>query len=289
MQRVTVNDIQRMADRGEPIPVLTAYDAPTGRALDEAGIPMILVGDSLGNTVLGFESTIPVTLEMMIHHTAAVVRATKQALVIGDLPFLSYQVSPEQALESAGRLVQESGCQAVKLEGGRRSRAAIEKIVEAGIPVAGHIGMTPQSENALGGHRVQGKSVESAIAVTRDALAVQNAGAFCVFLELVPIELAATITERLRIPTIGIGAGPQTDGQVLVLVDLLGWDPTFQPRHSKPYADLHATALDAARRFADDVRSRSFPTEDNGTHLRPETIEELHEREQLIRRIEVDV
>ncbi|MFN2484282.1 MAG: 3-methyl-2-oxobutanoate hydroxymethyltransferase [Candidatus Limnocylindria bacterium] len=289
VQRVTVNDVQRMADRGEPIPVLTAYDAPTARALDDAGIPMILVGDSLGNTVLGFESTIPVTLEMMIHHTAAVVRGTQRALVIGDLPFLSYQVSPEQALESAGRLMQEAGCQAVKLEGGRRSREAIEKIVEAGIPVAGHIGMTPQSVNAIGGHRVQGKSVESAIGVTRDALAVQNAGAFCVFLELVAIELSQTITERLRIPTIGIGAGPATDGQVLVLADLLGWNPDFQPRHSTRYADLHATALDAARRFAEDVRSRSFPTDDNGTHLRPETIDELHAREQLIRRIEVDV
>jgi 3-methyl-2-oxobutanoate hydroxymethyltransferase len=289
VQRVTVNDIQRMADHGEPIPVLTAYDAPTALALDEAGIPVILVGDSLGNTVLGFESTIPVTLEMMIHHTAAVVRGAQHALVIGDLPFLSYQVSPEQALESAGRLMQEAGCQAVKLEGGRRSREAIEKIVEAGIPVAGHIGMTPQSVNAIGGHRVQGKSVESAIGVMRDALAVQNAGAFCVFLELVPIELSKAITERLRIPTIGIGAGPATDGQVLVLADLLGWNPDFQPRHSTRYADLHATALDAARRFADDVRSRSFPTDDNGTHLRPETIEELREREQLIRRIEVDV
>ncbi len=288
MKRVTVTDVQRMADHGEPIPVLTAFDAPTGRALDEAGIPVILVGDSLGNTVLGFESTIPVTLDMMIHHTAAVVRATEHALVIGDLPFLSYQVSPEQALESAGRLMQEAGCQAVKLEGGRRSREAIEKIVEAGIPVAGHIGLTPQSVNVLG-HRVQGKTVESAIGVTRDALAVQNAGAFCVFLELVPIELSATITERLRIPTIGIGAGPATDGQVLVLADLLGWNPDFQPRHSRRYADLHAITLEAARRYADDVRGRAFPTEDNGTHLRADTIDELRAREELIRRIEVDV
>lgn len=289
MHRVTVTDVQRMADEGEPIPVLTAYDAPTGRALDEAGIPVILVGDSLGNTALGFESTIPVTLEMMIHHTAAVVRGTKNALVIGDLPFLSYQLSPEQALESAGRLMRESGCQAVKLEGGRRSREAIEKIVEAGIPVAGHIGMTPQSVNALGGHRVQGKSVESAISVTRDALAVQNAGAFCVFLELVPSELSQTITERLRIPTIGIGAGPATDGQVLVLADLLGWNPDFQPRHSRPYADLHGVTLDAARRFAAEVKEGSFPTDQNTSHLKPETIEELRVREELIRRIEVDV
>ncbi len=287
--RITVSDVQRMADSGEPIPVLTAYDAPTARALDEAGIPVILVGDSLGNTVLGFESTIPVTLEMMVHHTAAVVRATSRSLVIGDMPFMSYQVTPEQALESAGRLVRESGCQAVKLEGGRRSRAAIEKIVEAGIPVAGHIGMTPQSVNAIGGHRVQGKTVEAAIGLMRDALAVQNGGAFVVFLELVPDELAATITDRLAIPTIGIGAGRRTDGQVLVLADLLGWNPDFQPRHSRRYADLHGTTLDAARRFAEDVRSGSFPAEENLSHLKPETVDELRARQELIRRIEVDV
>ena len=289
MERLTVNDVQRMADRGERIPVLTAYDTPTARALDEAGVPVILVGDSLGNTVLGFESTIPVTLEAMIHHTAAVVRGARRALVIGDMPFMSYQVSPEQALESAGRLVRESGCQAVKLEGGRRSRAAIEKIVDAGIPVAGHIGMTPQSVNAIGGHRVQGKSVEAAIGLTRDALAVQNGGAFAVFLELVPEELAQTITKRLAIPTIGIGAGRHTDGQVLVLADVLGWNPDFQPRHSRRYADLHAITLDAARRFVADVRAGDFPDETNLTHLKPDTIAELRARQELIRRIEVDV
>lgn len=289
MQRVTVTEIQRMADRGERIVVLTAFDAPTGRALEEAGIPIILVGDSVGNTMLGFETTIPVTLEAMIHHTAAVVRGTQRALVIGDMPFLSYQVSPEQALESAGRLMQEAGCHAVKLEGGRRSREAIEKIVEAGIPVAAHIGMTPQSVNAIGGHRVQGKNVESAIGLMRDALAVQNAGAFCVFLELVPTELSETISERLRIPTIGIGAGPGTDGQVLVLADLLGWNPDFQPRHARRYANLYGATLEAARRFAEDVRGGDFPAEENATHLTAETIEELRVREQLIRRIEVDV
>ena len=289
MKRIGVIEIQRMADRGEAIPVLTAYDAPTARALDEAGVPMILVGDSVGDTMLGFDSTIPVTLEMMIHHTAAVVRGTRRALVIGDMPFMTYQVSPEQALESAGRLMREAGCQAVKLEGGRRSRAAIEKIVDAGIPVAGHIGMTPQSVNALGGHRVQGKTVEAAVSVMRDALAVQNAGAFAIFLELVPSELSRTITERLKVPTIGIGAGAATSGQVLVLADLLGWNPDFQPRHSRRYADLYGATLDAARRFAADVAAGRFPGDENATHLKPETIEELRARQELIRRIEVDV
>lgn len=287
--RISVTDVQRMADRGERIPVLTAYDGPTARAIEEAGVPVILVGDSLGNTVLGFESTIPVTLEMMIHHTAAVVRSTSRALVIGDLPFMSYQVSPEQAVESAGRLMQESGCQAVKLEGGRRSREAIAKIVDAGIPVAGHIGMTPQSVNTIGGHRVQGKTVQAAIGLMRDALAVQNGGAFTVFLELVPDELARTMTERLAIPTIGIGAGSGTNGQVLVLADLLGWNPEFQPRHSRRYADLHGVTLDAVRRFVADVASGDFPGEEQLTHLKPETVEELRVREELIRRIEVDV
>jgi 3-methyl-2-oxobutanoate hydroxymethyltransferase len=289
MQRISVTDVQQMADRGERIGMLTAYDAPTARAIDEAGVPLILVGDSVGNAMLGFDSTIPVTLEMMIHHTAAVVRGTQRAMVIGDMPFMTYQVSPEQGLESAGRLLRESGCQAVKLEGGRRSMATIAKIVEAGIPVMGHIGMTPQSVHMLGGHRVQGKSVEAALAVMRDALAVQNAGAFAVVLELVPWELSATISERLRIPTIGIGAGGGTDGQVLVVTDLLGWDPDWQPRHNRRYADLHDVTLDAARRYLADVASGDFPRTENAAHLKPETMEELRIRQELIRRIEVDV
>lgn len=255
--RITVLDFARMHADGERIAMLTAYDHPTAELLDEAGIPAILVGDSLGQVLLGYDTTVRVTMEEMLHHTKAVVRGTRRALVVGDMPFLSY-ATPEEALHNAGRFLQEAGAQAVKIEGGVRSARTIETIVRAGIPVMGHIGLTPQAINAIGKVRVQGKSRDQARALLADALAVQEAGAFSIVLELVPGQLAAAITERLRIPTIGIGAGAGCSGQVQVLTDLLGYD-TWLPRHARRYAQLRDTILDAAGRYRADVEARAFP------------------------------
>src|SRR6476620_11988600 len=237
--------------------MLTAYDYPTAKLLDEAGLPLLLVGDSLGRAMLGYENEIPVSMADMLHHTAAVVRGAKHALVIGDMPFLSY-ATPEAAVANAGRFLSEAGAQAVKIEGGVRSQRTTEAIVKAGIPTMGHIGWTPQAANAAGKVRVLGKSREQARSLLHDALAVQEAGAFAIVLELVPEQLAAAITDRLRIPTIGIGAGAGCSGQVQVITDLLGWD-SWHPKHAKPYADLRGTILAAARAWADDVTAGSFP------------------------------
>jgi 3-methyl-2-oxobutanoate hydroxymethyltransferase len=257
-RRLTVADIAKRYADGERLPMLTAYDYPTAQILDEAGIPLILVGDSLGQVLLGYESTVRVTMTEMLHHTKAVVRGTQRALVIGDMPFLTYS-SVDEALENAGRFLQEAGCQAVKVEGGVRSARIIEALVKAGIPVMGHIGWTPQAQHGMGGKvRVQGKDRNQARAQLADALAVQEAGAFAIVLELVPSQLAAAITERLRIPTIGIGAGPGCSGQVQVITDLLGLGD-FMPRHARPYADLRGTIADAARAYADDVAAGTFP------------------------------
>jgi 3-methyl-2-oxobutanoate hydroxymethyltransferase len=255
--RLTVVDIARMHADGERIPMLTAYDFPTARLLDEAGIPIILVGDSLGQMVLGYESTVRVTMAEMLHHTRAVIRGAGRALVVGDMPFLSYS-TPEEALENAGRFLREAGAQAVKVEGGVRSARIVDAMVKSGIPVMGHIGLTPQSINAIGRIRVQGKTRDGARALLGDALAIQEAGAFAIVLELVPEQLAAAITDRLRIPTIGIGAGAGCDGQVQVLTDLLGLSD-FIPRHAKPYADLRGTILAAARAYAEEVAAGIFP------------------------------
>jgi len=258
IRRLTVADIARLHADGERLPVLTAYDYPTARILDEAGIPMILVGDSLGQVLLGYDSTVRVTMAEMLHHTAAVARGTTRALVVGDMPFLSYS-SPAEALENAGRFLREAGATAVKVEGGVRSARVIETLVRAGIPVMGHIGWTPQSQHGMGGKvRVQGKSRETARALLADAIAVQEAGAFAIVLELVPEQLAALITSRLRIPTIGIGAGPGCSGQVQVITDVLGLG-TFTPRHARKYADLEGTIRAAAQAWAADVVNGSFP------------------------------
>ncbi|MEO8207729.1 MAG: 3-methyl-2-oxobutanoate hydroxymethyltransferase [Chloroflexota bacterium] len=258
VRRLTVTDILRMHADGERLPMLTAYDYPTARILDEAGIPMLLVGDSLGQVLLGYDSTVRVTMAEMLHHTAAVVRGTSRALIIGDMPFLSY-ASVDEALENAGRFLRESGATAVKVEGGVRSTRVVEALVRAGIPVMGHIGWTPQSQHGLGGKvRVQGKSRETARALLADAAAIQEAGAFSIVLELVPEQLAALITSRLRIPTIGIGAGAGCSGQVQVITDLLGIG-TFTPRHARPYADLDGTIRAAAQAWAADVVAGSFP------------------------------
>jgi len=257
VRRLTVGDIAKLYADGQRIPMLTAYDYPTAKLLDEAGIPLILVGDSLGRVMLGYENEIPVSMADMLHHTAAVTRGAKHALVIGDMPFLSYATA-EKAVANAGRFLAEAGAQAVKLEGGVRSGRVMEAIVKAGIPIMGHIGWTPQAANATGKVRVLGKNRDQARALLHDALAVQEAGAFAIVLELVPEQLAAAITERLRIPTIGIGAGAGCSGQVQVVTDLLGLD-AWHPKHAKPYADLRGTILAAARAYAGDVAAGTFP------------------------------
>jgi 3-methyl-2-oxobutanoate hydroxymethyltransferase len=273
VRRLTVSDIGRLYADGERIPMLTAYDYPTARILDDAGIPMILVGDSLGQVALGYETTVSVTMEQMLHHTQAVVRGTKHALVIGDMPFLSYS-SAEDALENAGRFMRDAGAQAVKIEGGVRSARIVEALVKAGVPVMGHIGWTPQSQHGLGGKvKVQGKSRDAARSLLSDAIAIQEAGAFAIVLELVPEQLAAVITSRLHIPTIGIGAGPSTSGQVQVITDLLGLG-TFKPKHARPYADLQGTIAEAARAWMVDVAAGTFPGPAETVRMDDEVLDE---------------
>jgi 3-methyl-2-oxobutanoate hydroxymethyltransferase len=264
-RRITVRDIAAAKERGEKWPMLTAYDAMTASVFDEAGIPVMLVGDSAGNCHLGYETTVPVTLDEMTMLSAAVVRGTQRALIVGDLPFGSYQEGPVQALRSATRLVKEAGVGAVKLEGGERSHRQIELLVESGIPVMAHIGLTPQSVNAMG-YRVQGRGEEAAAQLLRDAKAVQDAGAFAVVLELVPAELAAEVTRVLHIPTVGIGAGAETDAQVLVWTDMLGLTGGRGPKFVKQYADLRAVMGDAARAFAEDVVGGTFPQDEHSVH-----------------------
>ena len=272
-QRLTVADIGKLYADGQRIAMLTAYDYPSAKLLDEAGIPFILVGDSVGTVLLGYDSEIRVTMEDMLHHTAAVVRGTSRALVVGDMPFLSY-ATPAEAVDNAGRFLQEAGAQAVKVEGGVRTAKIIEAIVRAGIPVMGHIGWTPQSKHALGGKvRVQGKTSDRARNLLADALAVQEAGAFSIVLELVPEQLATAITERLRIPTIGIGAGPGTSGQVQVLTDLLGWSD-WHPKHSRPFANLRETVLEAARAYATEVAAGTFPGPEQTVRMDDATLDE---------------
>lgn len=258
VRRLTISDIGRMHADGERIAMLTAYDYPTARILDDAGIPMLLVGDSLGQVMLGYESTVRVTMDEMLHHTRAVVRGTRRAVVIGDMPFLSY-ASVDEALENAGRFMRDAGAQAVKIEGGVRSARIVEAMVKAGIPVMGHIGWTPQSQHGLGGKvRVQGKSRDAARAMLSDAVAIQDAGAFSIVLELVPEQLASVITSRLRIPTIGIGAGAGCAGQVQVVTDLIGLGD-FSPKHARRYADVGGAIAAAAREYAADVEAGRFP------------------------------
>jgi 3-methyl-2-oxobutanoate hydroxymethyltransferase len=272
-RRLTVSDIGRMYADGERIPMLTAYDYPTAKLLDEAGIPLLLVGDSLGRAQLGYENELSVTMADMLHHAAAVTRGAKRALVIGDMPFLTY-ATPEDALKNAGAFIHDAGVQAVKVEGGVRSARVIETLVKAGIPIMAHIGLTPQSANAIGKFRVQGKTSDQARALLHDALAVQEAGAFSVVLELVPEQLAAAITERLRIPTIGIGAGPGCSGQVQIINDILGTD-TWQPKHAKLYANLHDTILDAARAYAGDVAAGTFPGPEQTVRMDDAVLDEV--------------
>ncbi|QDQ11208.1 3-methyl-2-oxobutanoate hydroxymethyltransferase [Streptomyces spectabilis] len=264
-RRITVRDITAAKERGEKWPMLTAYDAMTASVFDEAGIPVMLVGDSAGNCHLGYETTVPVTLDEITMLSAAVVRGTSRALVVADLPFGSYQEGPVQALRSATRLVKEAGVGAVKLEGGERSLAQTELLVQSGIPVMSHLGLTPQSVHTMG-YRVQGRSEEAAHQLVRDAKAAEAAGAFAVVLELVPAELAAEVTRSLHIPTVGIGAGAGCDAQVLVWTDMLGLTGGKMPRFVKQYADLRGVLGDAAQAFAEDVVGGAFPAAEHSVH-----------------------
>ena len=255
--RLTVSDIARIRAEGQRIAMVTAYDHPTAQIVDEAGIPIVLVGDSVGEVLLGYESTLRVSMAEMLHHTRAVVRGTRRTLVVADMPFLSY-ATPDDAVANAGLFLRDAGAQAVKVEGGVRSARTIEALLRAGIPVMGHIGWTPQAKYAAGKVGIRGKTREQARSLLADALAVQEAGAFAIVLELVPEQLAAAITERLRIPTIGIGAGASCAGQVQVITDLLGLGESA-PRHARRYAELRATILGALRAYQADVQNGTFP------------------------------
>lgn len=261
--KVTVPHILKMKQRGERMTCLTAYDYSFARILDEAGVEMLLVGDSLGCVVQGGQNTLAVTMDEMIYHTRSVVRGRKRALVIGDMPFMSYQVNKEQALRNAGRFFQEAGAEAVKLEGGVAVRDAIQAIVNAGMPVMGHIGLTPQSVHQFGGYKIQGREKNRREMVLRDALAVEEAGAFAVVLEGMPTDLAEEITERLTIPTIGIGAGKHCDGQVLVIHDMLGLFDDFTPKFVKRYADVKSVMTGAVKEFIGEVKEQKFPAEEH--------------------------
>ena len=259
--RKSINDL--LGCKGtRPVSMLTAYDYNTARTMDEAGIDMILVGDSLGNVMLGYENTLAVTVDDMIHHGRAVCRGAQQAFVVIDMPFMSYQPSVEEAVRNAGRIMKETNCQAVKLEGGAEYADRIKAITQAGIPVVAHIGLTPQSVNAMGGYKVQGKSLEQARKLLRDAEAVEAAGAFAITLECVPAELAAMITKQTKALTIGIGGGSDCDGQVLVYQDMLGYTDGFTPKFVKKYADVHSVMLEAFRQYKADVEQRAFPAPD---------------------------
>jgi 3-methyl-2-oxobutanoate hydroxymethyltransferase len=264
-RRVTVVDIQAAKDRSEKWAMLTSYDQYSAELFDEVGIPMLLVGDSAANNVLGYPDTVPITVDELIPLVRAVVRATKRTLVVADLPFGSYQVSPHQGVETAIRFLKEGGAHAVKLEGGAKYVPHVEAITSAGIPVVAHVGFTPQSVNLIGGYRVQGRG-EAADRVLKDALAMEHAGAFAVVLEMVPTEVAERVTDELRVPTIGIGAGPHTDAQVLVWQDMAGMRGGKLPRFVKQYADLRGELVKAARAFAEEVRDGVYPAEEHSYH-----------------------
>ena len=273
---ITTSTIRQMKEEGRPITMITAYDYAMARNVDEAGIDMILVGDSVGNVMLGYSSTIPVTMDAMIHHTQAVVRGTKYALVVGDMPFMSYQASEAAGLQNAGRFLKEGGCAAIKLEGGSEICPLVKKMVTAGIPVMGHIGLTPQSVNQFGGFKVQGKDIAAAQKLIDDAKALEAAGAFSIVLECVPAALAAKVSEMISIPTIGIGAGNGCGGQVLVCNDLLGFSNGFTPKFAKKYRNLHQEIVGAVSEYISDVRDRSFPAPEHAFKIDDEVLEKLY-------------
>jgi 3-methyl-2-oxobutanoate hydroxymethyltransferase len=259
-----------MKDRGEKISMLTAYDYPTARLLDEAGVDVLLVGDSLGMVVLGYDSTVYVTLEEMIHHVKAVMRGTQRALVIGDLPFGSYNEDPAQAIRSATRLMKEGGCAAVKLEGGVEMAPTVRAVVDAGIPVVGHVGLLPQTATKVGGYKVQARTAEDALALVQSGRALEKAGAFMVVVEAVPAAVGTLLSRSLAVPVIGIGAGAGCDGQVLVAPDMLGLQEDLAPRYLKRYAHLAGTVEDAVRRYVSEVKAGTFPAEEHVYPMDPE-------------------
>lgn len=258
---ITIGNLQEMKVQGQKIPMLTAYDYPSARMIDDAGVPIILVGDSVGDNVLGYRNTVPVTMDEMRHHLRAVARGAKRAHIVCDLPFMSYQADESEALHNAGLLLKD-GAHSVKPEGGRKVVPTIRRMVEAGIPVLGHVGLTPQSVNQLSGYRVQGRDSEGADALIEDALALEDAGVYGIVLETIPADLARTVTQRISVPTIGIGAGVHCDGQVLVFHDIFGINSGRKRRHVRRYASVREVISDATRRFMDDVRSGSFPSEE---------------------------
>ncbi len=269
-KKITILDLQDKKTLGEPITMLTAYDYPSASFVDAAGIDMILVGDSLGMVVLGYDSTVPVTMEEMLHHCKAVARGSHRAFLVGDMPFMSYQADIGEAVHNAGRFLKEGGMASIKLEGGQEMSLAITAIVQAGIPVMGHIGLTPQSQSKLGGYRVQGRTAAAAIELLDDALALEAAGCFAIVLEAVPAIVAQEISRRLHIPTIGIGAGAGCNGQVLVYHDLLGLYDRLQPRFVKEYAGLRQTIVDAFVAYREEVRARSFPAAEHTYGMKAE-------------------
>lgn len=275
-KKVTVLDIQQKADADQPITMLTAYDYPSALLVDQAGIDMILVGDSLNMVVLGRENTVTVTMEEMLHHCRAVSRAAKTALLVGDMPFMSYQLGPLEAVRNAGRFLKEADMDVVKLEGGRQVAPVVEAIVSAGIPVMGHIGLTPQYISQLGGFRVQGKTAEAAQALLDDALALEAAGCFALVLEAIPTPVARRITETLQVPTIGIGAGPDCDGQVLVFHDLIGLFDRFVPKFVKQYARVTDVVAEALAEYKEDVENGRFPAAEHEYTIQAEELESLY-------------
>ena len=265
-EKVTVPEIRKMKESGQRITALTAYDYSFARILDQAGIDILLVGDSLGSVIQGRDNTLPVTMDEMIYHTKAVARGRQRALLVADMPFLSFQVSAQEAKRNAGRFVQEAGAEAVKLEGGMRILPTVEALVQMGIPVMGHVGLTPQSIHEFGGYRVQGKEKGAREAIMQDALGLEKAGVFAVVLEGIPMNLAGEITERLSIPTIGIGAGVNCDGQVLVVHDMLGIFDMYTPKFVKKYADMKTVMTEAVEKYIEEVREQKFPEEQHSFH-----------------------
>jgi len=274
-EKITVSNFRESKRTGRKITMLTAYDYPTAKIIDQSGVDAILVGDSLGMVVLGYEDTTRVTMEDMVHHTKAVVRGAKRAMVVADMPFLSYHMGIYESVRNAGKLVNEDGCKAIKLEGGEEVVEDIKAIIRAGIPVMGHLGYTPQSINIFGGHKAQGKTFETAKKIYKDALLLQEAGVFAIVLECVPYKLAKFITEKLEIPTIGIGSGAMCDGQVLVIHDIIGMFRDFVPRHTKRYADVGEVLENSVKSYIKDVTEGVFPTEKNSFTVEDEVIEAL--------------
>ncbi|RJQ30021.1 MAG: 3-methyl-2-oxobutanoate hydroxymethyltransferase [Peptococcaceae bacterium] len=286
-ERVTTATLRQMKADGRPITMLTAYDYPMAELVDAAGIDIILVGDSVGNVILGYDSTLPVTMDEMVHHVKAVCRGVARSMIVADMPFLSYQVSREEGVRNAGRFLKETGAQSVKLEGGQEVVEVIKACVSAGIPVMGHLGLTPQSVHQLGGYKVQGKEAESAAKLLEDARAIEEAGVFAVVLECVPVPLARMITGMLKVPAIGIGAGPHCDGQVLVTHDLLGLYPRSVPRFVKQYAALHREIETALRQYKEEVQAGVFPGPEHGFGMSEEIVKEVAKELKILTAVQI--